>query len=217
MESGDDAPPQPRLSRAAAYRLSQYLRCLSAPLTSPVSSLELARFVGVGDAQVRRDLAALGHLGQRGIGYDRTALRMAICRGLGIDRSWRAVLVGVGNLARALLRYPGFAAQGFQIVGLFDHDPQLIGQHHERLTIESVECLPQRTQELHAELGILTVPASAAQAVAEQLVLGGVTGLLNFASVQLRLAPSVQVVSVDLTIQLEHLAFLVQQQRFRFE
>ena len=99
-----------RLSRAAAQRLSLYLRCLSAwPLDGgKVSSGRIAAAVGVSDAQVRRDLAALGHLGQRGIGYEARDLTTAIRAGLGIDRKWRTVLVGVGNLARALLKYQGF-------------------------------------------------------------------------------------------------------------
>src|SRR3954470_9937971 len=114
-----------RLSRAAAHRLSLYLRCLAAwaAADGKVSSGRIAQAVGVSDAQVRRDLAALGHLGQRGVGYDARELASAIRAALGIDRQWRAVLVGVGNLGRALLRYQGFRAQGVEIVGLFDRDP----------------------------------------------------------------------------------------------
>src|SRR5438046_172483 len=126
-----------RLSRAAAQRLSLYLRCLAAwPADGgKVSSGRIAAAVGVSDAQVRRDLAALGHLGQRGIGYDARELATAIRSALGINRTWRAVLVGVGNLARALLRYRGFRAQGFEIVGLFDSDPAKVGQSVEGLTV----------------------------------------------------------------------------------
>lgn len=212
-ESGGGTEHPARLSRAAAYRLSQYLRCLTAHELPTVSSSDLATIVGVGDAQVRRDFAALGLQGLRGIGYDRNTLANAIRRRLGIDRSWRAVLVGVGNLARALVRFPGFQAQGFQIVGLFDQDRQLVGTKFEGLPIEPVSQLAQRTRELQAELGILTLPAAAAQSVADQLIQAGVTGLLHFASVRLRVPPQVQVVSVDLTIQLEQLACLVQLQQ----
>ena len=155
----------------------------------------------------------LGHLGQRGVGYDREALTRVIRERLGIHRGWRAVLVGVGNLARALLRYQGFQAQGFQIVGLFDHDPQLIDQFFGLTPIESTSQLVPRTRELQAELGIMTVPASAAQLVADQLIQAGVKGILNFASARLRVPPQIQVVSVDLSVQLEQLAFLVQLQQ----
>ena len=201
-----------RLSRAAAQRLSLYLRSLA---TWPadggkVSSGRIAEAVGVTDAQVHRDLAALGHLGQRGIGYDARELSAAIRSALGIDRSWRAVLVGVGNLARALLRYRGFRAQGFEIVGLFDSDPAKVNQTVEGLAIEPVARLGQRIVELGAELGMLTVPAEAAQPVADVLAAAGVRGILNFAPVLLRLPPRVRLVTVDLTIQLEQLAFQVQ-------
>jgi redox-sensing transcriptional repressor len=201
-----------RLSRAAAQRLSLYLRTLANwPADGgKVSSGRIAEAVGVSDAQVRRDLAALGHLGRRGIGYDARELSAAIRAALGIDRSWRAVLVGVGNLARALLRYQGFRAQGFAIVGLFDVDAGKVGQVVEGLPVESVARLGERVAELRAELAVLTVPAESAQAVADVLSAGGVRGILNFAPVLLRLPPRVRLVTVDLAIQLEQLAFLVQ-------
>jgi redox-sensing transcriptional repressor len=201
-----------RLSRAAAQRLSLYLRCVAGwPAGSEtVSSGRIAEAVGVSDAQVRRDLAALGHLGQRGVGYDARELAAAIRAALGIDRQWRAVLVGVGNLGRALLKYHGFRAQGFAIVGLFDSDPAKVGQVVEGLTVESESALAERVPELRAELGVLTVPADTAQAVAESLAAAGVRGILNFAPVVLKLPRRVRLVTVDLAIQLEQLAFQVQ-------
>lgn len=201
-----------RLSRAAAHRLSQYLRSVqvAARTGGTVSSVDLAQAVGVSAAQVRRDLAALGHLGQRGIGYDAAGLAAAIRRRLGIDRTWRAVLVGVGNLARALLRYRGFRDQGFQIVALFDADPAKIGEVIEGLTVEPVSAIAARVPAVRAELGVLTVPSEPAQAVADALVAAGVKGLLNFAPVLLRTPPTVRIVTVDLAVQLEQLAFLVQ-------
>ena len=200
------------MSRAAAHRLSLYLRCLATwpEDAGKVSSGQIAESVGVNDAQVRRDLAALGNLGQRGIGYDVRELIQAIRQTLGIDRTWRAVLIGVGNLARALLRYQGFRAQGFDIVGLFDSDNDKIGQVVEGLTIEPLAKLHERVVAQRAELGVLTVPAPSAQAVAESLVRAGVRGILNFAPRLLKLPPEIKVVSVDLAIQLEQLAFQVQ-------
>lgn len=200
-----------RLSRAAAHRLSLYLRCLAGwPADGgKVSSGRIAEAVGVSDAQVRRDLAALGHLGQRGIGYDARDLSTAIRSALGINRTWRAVLVGVGNLARALLRYQGFRAQGFEIAGVFDTDEEKVGRPVEGVPVEPITRLGERVAELGAELGVITVPAEAAQAVADELVAAGVRGVLNFAPVLLRLPDHVRLVTVDLTIQLEQLAFLV--------
>ncbi len=200
-----------RLSRAAAQRLSLYLRSLdsSARAGATLSSQDLAKTVGVSAAQVRRDLAALGHLGLRGIGYEAAGLATAIRRTLGIDRPWKAVLVGVGNLARALLRYRGFAEHGFEIVGLFDSDPRKIGELVAGLRIEPLTQLQEAVPKCCAELGILTVPSEAAQAVATQMVRAGLRGVMNFAPVVLVLPRCVQVVTVDLAIQLEQLAFAV--------
>ncbi|MBY0514746.1 MAG: redox-sensing transcriptional repressor Rex [Gemmataceae bacterium] len=201
-----------RLSRAAAHRLSLYLRCLAGwPADAgKVSSGQIARAVGVSDAQVRRDLAALGHLGRRGVGYEAKDLAAAIRAALGIDRTWRAVIVGVGNLARALLRYQGFRAQGFEIVGLFDADPGKLGETIGELVVEPVARVGERVPELGAELAVLTVPADAAQPAADVLAAAGVRGILNFAPALLKLPPRVRLVTVDLAIQLEQLAFLIQ-------
>ena len=201
-----------RLSRAAAHRLSLYLRSLAGwpPDAGKISSSKIAEACGVSDAQVRRDLASLGHLGQRGIGYDARDLAAAIRTALGIDRTWKAVLIGVGNLARALLRYQGFRAQGFEIVGLFDNDPAKFGRVVEGLEVEPVERLVERVRELGAEMAVLTVPAEAAQELADVTAAAGIRGVLNFAPALLRVPPPVKLVTVDLTIQLEQLAFLIQ-------
>ena len=189
-------PPEPsgpqssesRPSRAAAQRLSQYLRSLgpSAAGGRAVSSDELARSVQVSAAQVRRDLAALGHLGQRGVGYDAAGLSLAIRRTLGIDRPWRGVLVGVGNLARALLKSGAFREQGLTVVALFDADAAKVGDRVEGLVVEPVASLPGRVRELRPELAVLTTPSGPAQLIAEQLCAAGVRGVMNFAPVSLR-------------------------------
>jgi redox-sensing transcriptional repressor len=207
-QNGCDA----RLSRASVARLSLYLRRLEGLLReglSKVSSSQLGESLGVTDAQVRKDLASL-HLGHPGIGYSAPELIGAIRRALGIDREWTAALVGVGNLARALLRYHGFLERGFRIVCLFDCDPAKIGRAVEGVEVSPLERMSAVVAATGAELGVLTVPAEASQAVADQLIAAGVRGLLNFAPGVLRVPPGVSVVSVDLTVQLEQLAFLVQ-------
>src|SRR5919197_985363 len=132
----------PRPSRASVGRLSLYLRQLEALLrdgATTVSSGQLGEALRLTDAQVRKDLAYLGNLGQPGIGYPTQDLIVAIRRTLGIDRDWAVALVGVGNLARALLRYRGFRQQGFRIVALFDADPAKIGQRVEGLEVQRAE------------------------------------------------------------------------------
>jgi redox-sensing transcriptional repressor len=203
---------EPRLSRASVGRLSLYLRRLESLLhdgTPRVSSGLLGEALGIPDTQVRKDLAALGSLGQPGIGYDVPELIQAIRSTLGIDREWSAALVGVGNLARALLRYHGFAERGFRIVALFDRDLDKIGQRIDGLTIHGIDRMAEVVCSRGAELGIVTVPAEAAQSVADELIAAGVKGLLNFAPRVLRVPAGVNVVHVDLTVQLEQLAFLV--------
>jgi redox-sensing transcriptional repressor len=193
--------------------LSLYLHALEGLLregTTKVSSSLLGEALGVTDAQVRKDLASLGNLGHPGVGYSAPEVIGAIRRALGIDREWAVALVGVGNLARALLRYHGFLERGFRIVALFDSDPAKIGQRIDGLEIHGPEHLAEVIAATGAELGVLTVPAGASQPVADALGAAGIRGLLNFAPGVLRLPPGVRVVSVDLTLQLEQLAFLVQ-------
>jgi redox-sensing transcriptional repressor len=202
-----------RLSRATVGRLSLYLRCLEGFLREggdKVSSSRLGEALGVGDTQVRKDLAYLGSLGHPGIGYPTKELIQAIRRTLGIDRAWAVALVGVGNLARALLRYRGFQEQGFRIVALFDADPSKVGQRVENLEVHSTAAMAEVIPATGAELGILTVPAEEAQGVADALAEVGIRGILNFAPVIVRVPAGVSLVAVDLTVQLEQLAFQVQ-------
>jgi redox-sensing transcriptional repressor len=166
--------------------------------------------VSITDAQVRKDLAALGSYGHPGIGYDADELITVLRRVLGVDRNWAVALVGVGNLAHALLRYQGFIERGFQVVALFDSAPAKIGREVEGVRVQPVEAIPQTIAATGAELGILTVPATAAQEVADKLIAAGIRGLLNFTPGLVRVPPTVSVVNVDLTVQLEQLAFLVQ-------
>jgi redox-sensing transcriptional repressor len=207
--NGADSRP----SRASVGRLSLYLRHLEGLLrdgTATVSSSQLGEPLGVTDAQVRKDLAYLGHLGQAGIGYPTQDLIAALRHALGVDRPWTAALVGIGNLARALLRYRGFQQRGFRIVALFDADPSKVGLEVDGLTIYSMGEIPSVVPTTGADLGLITVPSEAAQSVADALVAAGVKGILNFAPITLRLPRRVSLVSVDLTVQLEQLAFLVQ-------
>jgi redox-sensing transcriptional repressor len=202
-----------RLSRASVGRLSLYLRCLEGLLrdgVAKVSSGQLGEALGVTDTQVRKDLASLGNLGHPGIGYATHELIAAIRRALGVDREWAVALVGVGNLARALLRYRGFQQRGFRIVALFDADPEKVGKRVDGLEVHPANEMAAVIAATGAELGVMTVPSESAQAVADALVAAGVRGVLNFAPTVLRLPPGVSLVSVDLTVQLEHLAFLVQ-------
>ena len=211
--TGQGTGGEARLPRASAARFSLYLRRLQTlhqAGTSTVSSGQLGDALGITDTQVRKDLAKLGNLGHPGIGYPTAELIAALRRKLGLDREWSVLIVGAGNLARALLRYRGFQQQGFRITALVDSDPAKIGQRVDGLVIQPIAELSAVVARTGAELGLLTVPSEAAQEVADALVAAGIRGILNFAPVVLRLPRQVRLVTVDLAVQLEQLAFLVQ-------
>ncbi len=200
-----------RLSKASAGRLSLYLRHLQQLQrtgTTKVSSSLLGDAIGITDAQVRKDLANLGNLGQPGIGYNLVDLIAALRHKLGIDRPWAAVLVGVGNLAKALLRYRGFSQHGFSFVALFDSDLSKVGSEIDGLKIHGMNDLARVIREMGAELALVAVPADSAQSVADALVTAGIRGIMNFAPTSLRLPTHVSLVDIDLAVQLEQLAFL---------
>ena len=176
-----------------------------------ISSSQLGEAVGITDAQVRKDLAHLGNLGQPGIGYATDELIAAIHRALGIDREWKVALVGVGNLARALLR-PTTAFNN-RVSRLWPCSTRIRPRSARswRGSSCTIRTMLQRSYPPPAqELAILTVPSESAQAVTDALGTAGIRGILNFAPAVLRLPPAVSLVSVDLAVQLEQLAFLVQ-------
>jgi redox-sensing transcriptional repressor len=201
-----------RAPKAVISRLSLYLRELQNVLRAgeeTINSRELGERLGITDAQVRKDLANFGQFGRRGVGYQVAQLVPAIRSILGTHQSWAVGLVGVGNLGRALLGYRGFPQQGFRIAAAFDADPRKVGSQVEGVTIYSLEDLPQVVRKQGIRLGIIAVPADAAQAVADRLASAGVSGILNFAPVTIQLPPAVSRVGVDLAIELEQLAFSV--------
>lgn len=193
-------------------RLSLYLRELQHLVRAgraTVSSSQLATLFGFTDAQVRKDLAYFGHFGHPGIGYRCGELIAEIRRILGTDRQWIVTMVGVGNMGRALLRYKGFAAQGFRVVAAFDRDSRIVGSQVEGVPVHDLACLGEVVRGQQIQLGMITVPASEAQHVADQLVAAGILGIVNFAPVALSLPEGIGLVGVDLTTELEQLAFSV--------
>jgi len=199
--------------KAVVSRISLYLRQLESAHRqgrTTISSSQLGAELGVGDARVRKDLAFFGQFGTPGIGYRIEELIATLRRILGIDRVWPTAMIGLGNLGRALIKYRGFRNRGFQIVALFDNDPRKVGQTYSGRVVRPLASLPESTRELGLSLAILCVPAEAAQLVADQVVSCGIMGILNFAPVPLCVPPSVSVMAVDLSVQLEHLAYKVQ-------
>ena len=197
---------------AVVSRLSLYLRELQQLVRAgqeTTNSTQLGKKLGFTDAQVRKDLAYFGQFGYPGIGYRCEELIQAIKRILGTDRSWPVAVVGLGNLGRALLGYGGFDDQGFQVVAAFDVDEEKLHQDIDGIEIFHLDCLPEVVQAKAIRLGIIAVPAVAAQEVATKLVDAGIDGVLNFAPVTLVLPETVSRVGVDLAIELEQLSFAV--------
>ena len=194
-------------------RLSLYYRELHRLLesgTQSVNSRELGKIVNVSPAVVRRDLSALGTIGRRGVGYAVPALIEAIGLVLGSGLQWRVVLVGVGSLGDALLRYRGFERLGFKLTAAFDIDQERIGTEVGGVQVRHASEMDEAIREAKPHLAILAVPAEKAAEVAAQLVAGGISGVLNFAPITLRLGPGVAVINVDLASELQRLAFSVQ-------
>jgi redox-sensing transcriptional repressor len=206
------APSADAVPKAVVNRLSLYLRELQRMVRedkATTSSSELGRVLGFSDAQVRKDLAYFGHFGHPGIGYHCQELAHAIRRILGTDQQWLVALIGVGNLGRALLGYKGFTQQGFRIVAAFDIDLPKAGKTIEGVTVYHLDALRDVIRNEHIRLGMIAVPATAAQSVANQLVEAGVEGIVNFAPITLALPDGISTIGVDLAIELEQISFAV--------
>ncbi len=198
--------------KAVVSRLSLYLRELQHLVRDGhqrTSSSELGRLLGFSDAQVRKDLAYFGHFGHPGIGYRCDDLIKAVRKILGTDRDWPVAMIGTGNLGRALLGYKGFSHQGFRIVAAFDIDPQRVGATIEGVRVFHLDRLSEVATEHRIKLGMIAVPAPAAQSVADRLVAAGIEGIVNFAPVTISVPDGVRHVGVDLAIELEQLSFSV--------
>jgi redox-sensing transcriptional repressor len=209
-------PTSREVPNVVVSRLSLYLRELQHLVRAgraTVSSSQLGKVLGFTDAQVRKDLAYFGHFGHPGIGYRCDELIAQIRQILGTDRQWTVTMVGVGNMGRALLRYKGFANQGFRIVAAFDVDPRITGMKIEGIPVYGQEQMIEIVRQQQIQLGMITVPATQAQQVADELVTAGIAGIVNFAPVALSLPAEVPLVGVDLTTELEQLAFSVANKR----
>ena len=198
------------IPKATVFRLSLYLRELlelREKETETISSSKLAGKLGLTDAQVRKDLAYFGQFGYPGVGYRVEELIGELRRILGTDHAWDVVLIGCGNLGRALAAYKRFGRQGFRIVGAFDNDPTKVGQPLGELTIQPMDALAQSIAHSASRIAIICVPTDQAQRVVDQAAAAGIRGVLNFASTAITTPVGVVQNSVDLAIRLEQLTF----------
>jgi redox-sensing transcriptional repressor len=198
---------------ATIARLPIYLRALYALAdrgVATVSSEELAVAAGVNSAKLRKDLSHLGSYGTRGVGYDVDYLVYQVSRELGLTQDWPVLIVGAGNLGRALANYGGFASRGFRIAALVDADLAIVGTVIARHTVRSAADIEDVIERFGVSIGVIATPAAVAQNVCDRLVAAGVTSILNFAPVVLNVPAGVDVRKVDLSIELQILAFHAQ-------
>lgn len=206
------AGEQEEVSPLTLNRLSFYLRCLRHLQElgiRRVSSQEMAHRYHLSATQIRKDLAQFGEFGIRGVGYDVDALADHLNSLLGLDRPHALVIVGMGNLGSALAQYLGFNYGSFHVVAGVDNDPRKIGRRMGDLTVRPAADLQEVVRESKAEIGVLAVPAEAAQENYDALAEAGIKGVLNFAPVRLKRRPGVPLKNVDLRINLEELAFFL--------
>jgi redox-sensing transcriptional repressor len=206
-QSRPDLVPNP-----AVRRLSLYLRQLESFKRKDrrtVSSKQLGESLNLTDAQVRKDLAYFGQFGHPGIGYRVDELIAQVKKILGTDKVWNVLLVGAGNLGRALMAYKGFNAKGFRLTNVFDASNQLVGKKMGAFTVQPMTELQATIQKHQIRLAMVAVPADSAQDVVDQLVEAGTRGILNFAPTSVNVPSHIALNAVDLSVQLEQLSFQV--------
>jgi redox-sensing transcriptional repressor len=202
-----------RLPEATVARLPTYLQVLVAAAeagTATLSSEDLAQAAGLNSAKVRKDLSFLGAQGTRGVGYPVTELAAQISLVLGVTDDRSVVIVGIGNLGRALASYDGFTRRGFQVAALVDADPAKVGTLVGDHTVEPAARLRDIVADRGISIAVVATPAPHAQTVADAVVAAGVTAILSFAPMHLDVPDHVTVRTVDLSTELQILSFYEQ-------
>lgn len=203
--------PEATITRLSVY--SRYLTKMKHQGQITISSTDIAQGAGVNPAQVRKDLSFFGEFGTRGVGYNVEQLNWDILKILSLDEEWSVALVGFGHLGHAVTTHRVFKERGFDFTSIFDNDPEKIGKTVNGIEISSLERLEEVVAQNHTRIGVVTVPADAAQGIADTLVKAGVQAILNFAPVHLTVPENVELREVDLAVNLEVLTFHMEMQR----
>jgi redox-sensing transcriptional repressor len=201
------------IPEATVGRLPVYLRALVDMAESgatTTSSGELATAAGVNSAKVRKDLSYLGSYGTRGVGYDVAYLIHQVRRELGLTQHWPVLIAGAGNLGHALAKYKGFLQRGFRVVAMVDIALSAVGVRIGGVRVEHIDDLDQIVRREDVAIGVICTPASAAQDVADRMVAAGIRSILNFAPAVIAVPAHVSVRKVDLSIELQILAYYEQ-------
>ena len=193
-------------------RLPVYLRALqrlSDKGIQTTSSQELGEIVGISAAQIRKDISQFGEFGKQGTGYSIPFLIERLRTILKVDRVWDVVIVGMGDIGHALARYQGFSNRGFIIKMVFDSDPQKVGQKVGDYEILDMAVMAEKIKQNKIKIAMLTVPATVAQEVADQLVKAGVKGILNYAPISLSVPAGVRVQHIDPATHLQRMTYYI--------
>jgi redox-sensing transcriptional repressor len=198
------------ISKATIDRLPLYYRTLRSSQEEGldiISSEELGQRLGVTPEQIRKDLAAFGQFGKKGVGYYVRELIRNIGEILGLHKHWNLAVVGIGHLGWALVNYRNFQSLGFNLVAMFDKSPNRVGQCLNGVAIDHVDHMNEVIKERNVHIGIITVPQEFAQEVADQLVAAGVRGLWNFAPRKINVPNNIQIVNEDLSVGLTSISY----------
>jgi len=201
-----------KISMAVIRRLPRYYRYLGELLekgVNKISSRELSERMNVTASQIRQDLNNFGGFGQQGYGYNVDYLHEEIAKILGLDKNYKMIIVGVGNLGHAIANYSSFEKRGFKLVGLFDVNPRLIGMSVRGFEVQDIDKMESFVKENSIEIAILTMPKTRVRQTAEDLANWGIKGIWNFSAVDLALPETVQVENVHLSHSLMTLAYKI--------
>ena len=191
-------------------RLPIYLRALQRLAEKGIyntSSQELGEMIGISAAQIRKDISQFGEFGKQGTGYSIPFLIERLQAIMKINRVWDVIVVGMGDIGHAIARYNGFINRGFKVTMLFDNDQDKIGQKVNDIEIFSMDMMVDKVRLNRIKVAMLTVPASAAQDVAEQLVKAGVKAILNYAPIHLNVPKDVRVQHIDPATHLQRMTY----------
>ena len=201
-----------KVSNAIIRRLPRYRRYLGYLQTKgikKISSNELSEMIGYTASQIRQDLNTFGEFGQQGYGYEVDRLYKEINKILGLDREYKTVVVGCGNLGQAITNYTYYYKIGFNIIGLFDANPKIVGNVINDVEVMDSADLEEYVRREKIDIGIICVNRENAQKVADELVAGGVKGIWNFAPIDLNIPENVALESVHLSDSLHALSFMI--------
>ncbi len=193
-------------------RLPVYLRALSAMQSAGkqvTSSKELADWLGISSAQIRKDLSHFGEFGKQGTGYSVVMLQDRLRHILHLNREWPVIVVGAGNIGSAIANYSGFERRGFRVLGVFDNDPAKIGAQAGPFVIQDTARMIDFIRQHNIRHAMLSVPAEEAQGVADMLVEAGIIAILNYAPINLVVPAHVHVESIDPVVHLQKMTFYI--------